>query len=365
MTDGIIRPSVSAPASSSAVHRFSFTGNANEYFGIFIVNLCLTILTLGIYSAWAKVRTQRYFYGSTELDGHRFEYLAEPMQILIGRIIVVAAIAIYSIATQVQPLAILIILPMYLIALPYVINRGLRFNARMTAYRNIRFDWHGTYWRTAWVYLILPFLIVFSAGLLLPFSTRAANRYSAEGHSFGTARLEAAPPIGRYYGALGAALVPALAILALLAIVFATRSIWVVDVGAGDAASQIGATTSGFSIFHWFIVSLYFTFFMGAVIYSTRCRNILVNHLVLDGRHRFRSDLRSRRIIWIAVTNILAVVCTIGLLYPWTRVRMTRYQLDNTALVAQGSLDTFTDVDRPYGNVAASEYMAADGIGAF
>ena len=54
--------------------QFTFTGTAREYFGIWIVNVLLTIVTLGIYSAWAKVRRQRYFYGNTRLDGVPFEY---------------------------------------------------------------------------------------------------------------------------------------------------------------------------------------------------------------------------------------------------------------------------------------------------
>ncbi|MEO1140896.1 MAG: DUF898 family protein, partial [Pseudomonadota bacterium] len=65
---------------------FSFKGTASEYFGIWIVNLLLSIVTLGIYTAWAKVRRLRYFYGNTWLDGHNFEYHAKPIQILIGRI---------------------------------------------------------------------------------------------------------------------------------------------------------------------------------------------------------------------------------------------------------------------------------------
>jgi len=42
----------------SAERRFpvEFTAGAGEYFRIWIVNLALTIVTLGVYSAWAKVR---------------------------------------------------------------------------------------------------------------------------------------------------------------------------------------------------------------------------------------------------------------------------------------------------------------------
>jgi len=66
---------------------FEFFGKGLEFFRIWIVNILLTVVTLGIYSAWAKVRTQRYLYGNTRLDGASFEYLAEPLQILQGRLI--------------------------------------------------------------------------------------------------------------------------------------------------------------------------------------------------------------------------------------------------------------------------------------
>ena len=56
-----------------------FTGSGEEFFGIWIINLVLSICTLGIYSAWAKVRTKRYFYGNTILAGSSFEYVANPM----------------------------------------------------------------------------------------------------------------------------------------------------------------------------------------------------------------------------------------------------------------------------------------------
>ena len=55
---------------------FVFRGTGGEYFGIWIVNLALTVITLGIYSAWAKVRTRRYFYGNTYVAGHAFDYHA-------------------------------------------------------------------------------------------------------------------------------------------------------------------------------------------------------------------------------------------------------------------------------------------------
>ena len=39
--------------------KIEFTGAAREYFGIWIVNIILSVCTLGIYSAWAKVEEKR------------------------------------------------------------------------------------------------------------------------------------------------------------------------------------------------------------------------------------------------------------------------------------------------------------------
>ena len=80
-----------------------FRGSGREYFGIWIVNLVLSIITLGIYIPWARVRTRRYFYRNTLLDGHSFDYLADPKRLLIGYLIIGAFFISYSIAGNIDP----------------------------------------------------------------------------------------------------------------------------------------------------------------------------------------------------------------------------------------------------------------------
>ncbi|OUW19747.1 MAG: hypothetical protein CBD18_00225 [Opitutales bacterium TMED158] len=63
---------------------FEFTGQTGEYFNIWIVNLLLSVATLGLYWPWALVRSRRYFHAHTKLDGHAFDYLAKPKNLLIG-----------------------------------------------------------------------------------------------------------------------------------------------------------------------------------------------------------------------------------------------------------------------------------------
>ena len=107
-----------------------FQGKAPEYFRIWIVNLCLTLLTLGIFSPWAKVRTKRYLYSHTLLDGTPFQYLGRPLPILKGRLIAVALLLIYFVSRHLVTSVLPLVLAAGLVLAPWAIARSAAFNAR-------------------------------------------------------------------------------------------------------------------------------------------------------------------------------------------------------------------------------------------
>ena len=78
------------PTPQSDALRFRFSGDSKAYFKLWAVNLLLTIATVGIYGAWAKVRNRRYIYGNTYLHDASFDYHANPRSILVARLFVVA-----------------------------------------------------------------------------------------------------------------------------------------------------------------------------------------------------------------------------------------------------------------------------------
>jgi hypothetical protein len=82
-------------AKKISVFPFEFCGNGRAYIKIWLVNLILTILTLGIYSAWAKVRRKKHVYGSTRINGAAFEYLADPIKVFKGRMIAAVFLVAY------------------------------------------------------------------------------------------------------------------------------------------------------------------------------------------------------------------------------------------------------------------------------
>ena len=63
--------------------------------------------------------------------------------------------------------------------------------------------------------------------------------------------------------------------------------------------------------------------------------------------------------IFIAVTNYLAVICTLGLFLPFAHVRSMRYRLESMSLLAHGAIDDF--VAENDGEVTA----AGDGLAEF
>ncbi|MBM3635844.1 MAG: DUF898 domain-containing protein [Alphaproteobacteria bacterium] len=126
-------------------HSFVFSGGTFTYFKIWIINVLLSIITIRIYSAWAKVRRLRYFYQNITLDGYHFDYHAELVKILIGRFIVVGTLILYNILVAISPFFTILLIG-YIFLLPVIINSSLSFSLRMTSFRDIRFGFRGDYW---------------------------------------------------------------------------------------------------------------------------------------------------------------------------------------------------------------------------
>ncbi len=354
MTDTGFGRRGTATAPQSAVGNelpFRFTGSGKEYFGIWIVNILLTIVTIGIYSAWAKVRNKRYFNGNTDLDGHRFDYHASPIQILKGRILVVVVLVVLNLLAQLHPALSLVVLAFYLIVLPWVIIRGLRFNANMTSYRNLRFHFEGTKWNAFKTFFLWPFAAMLTLGALIPFSSRANARFLGNGHRYGQSHFAASPPLKPYYKGLGLALLIAIVPLAIAAIMFFTA----ITGGGGLEVAAIGGLQIA-------IILFYVGFIVAFIAYAAVSRNVGFNALTLQDGHQFRSTLTVGRYSWILISNFLLTIITIGIYIPWAKVRVARYLADNTFMIANGDLDRFIEGQVDDRGVASGEFLDIEGI---
>jgi uncharacterized membrane protein YjgN (DUF898 family) len=354
-----------APPLTMRREGFVFSGNAREYFGIWIVNVLLTILTLGVYSAWAKVRRMRYFYGNTSLAGSSFDYHARPVKILIGRVVVLVAFALYNLALQVFPVASLFLIVGFLFLVPWFVMRGLRFSARVTSYRNVRFDFTGGYWEAFLAYVLGGLLTWGSLGLLAPVASRWSWNYTLGHLTYGGRPIDCDPRLEKLFGQwwmpamvfVGG--IVALAVLTLgVGAVIGSGLAGVVGGGGGAGAAMAGMLLLVYLGF----VPLFLLYVLVGLLYRAGSRNVALNETVIDGMHALSSTISRWRYAWIAISNFFATVLTLGMLRPWAAVRMARYLAGATALYSLGSLDDYLGALEAEGAAVGAEYMDVEGL---
>lgn len=330
----------SETATANPAQPILFFGKAGEYFGIWISNLLLSIITLGVYSAWAKVRRVTYFRNRTIIVGDGFGYHATGRQIFQGRVIVLIVIVCIGVITQVQPMLWAVVSPVILFLSPVLINASMRFDARMTSYRNVRFNWHGTYWKTFFLFVIGPFVGIISLFTLTPLLTKLSYCYFAEKHSYGSTYFSANPRTASFYFAFLISVVT----LTILGAVYL-----ILDISEGtDFYSSMVFFSSGI--------------FLATSIYFVRCRNVLMRNLTLGTAISFASRMQPGRYIWIVITNLLIATLSVGLMLPWCQIRMYHYLATSASIKIDGGIDSFVDSERSAMSAFGEEFAEFEGM---
>jgi uncharacterized membrane protein YjgN (DUF898 family) len=353
-------PPAGEPAAQAPLtpQRFVFTGEWTEYFKIWIVNVLLTIVTLGIYAAWAKVRKRRYFHANTSLMGHSFEYLADPVRILYGNLIVGGAFLLYSLSGAISPFIQLPLALVLAVLVPWFIVRAYAFNARNTAWRGLRFQFAGTYGEAAKVFLLWPLLTLPTLGLIIPFVFRKQKEFVVTRHGYGTTRFEFTGRTEDFYKFYGIAALFFLPLIACYVTIFA------VMIAAGLKRGQPPPPALG-AVGLLFFLALPLAI-VGGFYLRSRLFNYVWNHTSLAG-HRFVADMRGVDLFVLHLVNSLVTFFTLGLLHPWAAVRTVRYELGCLQFVPAGSMDAFVAGAQPppsaIGDVATDFFNIDLGFG--
>ncbi len=318
-----------APA-ASVRNAMRFEGSAGEYFKIWIVNTALTIVTLGIFSAWAKVRSKRYFYGNTYIGSHAFDYHASPLRILLGRAIALGLLLIYFLTVAISPKLLGLWYLLFIVTLPWLIKSSLRFAARNTSYGNVRFDFAGTYWGAFKAFILWQMLTVITLFVTLPFGHRARDYYSINNRSFGQTPFKAVIPINKLYKYYGLTVI-AVIVPCIILLILTGGTLNIFKTGApATVASGIAAALFG-AVAFWGAPA-----YVGALTF-----NLALNNTHLGDDTKFESHLSPVRMTWIIFSNILLTAITLGLMYPWARVRRARYMADCIAVTGPSDVGNF------------------------
>ncbi|MGI9488880.1 MAG: YjgN family protein [Geminicoccaceae bacterium] len=345
-----LAPDLVAPDEKHSGLPFAFTGKAGEYFGIWIVNLLLSVVTLGIYSAWAKVRTKRYFYGNTKLDGSTFDYLASPVQILKGRLITFAFFFAYALCSSFVPALIWIFILAMVVITPWVVVRALSFNAYNSSYRNVQFGFIGRTAEAAKLYVLMPVLSFLTIGALWPYTVYLTRKFFVTNSRYGQTEFTFDGKVGAFYKYYAITLAISLVAIAIYGAAFIT--------GVGE--TKLDPENIDLSIFLEFSPIKYFwigtAFILAIVSYgylAVKLQSYFLNNTKIGG-HQLKLELKLSRFIWIRLSNLVVIVFSFGLMIPWAKIRMTRYQVEQMSLFPCGDLEALVSdqqkQDEAYGS---------------
>lgn len=353
-----------SPSAQSATIALQFNGNSRDYFRIWIVNLCLTLCTLGIFSAWAKVRKKRYFYSHTTLDNTPFQYLGQPLLILKGRLVAVLLFLVYYLTSNIFTTLLPYVIVAGILLGPWVIIRSAAFNARYSAFRNITFrydatyrdavlevywlgiipliaigtifDWWGNYMLAAGLYALF--------GLLLPWwlirLKRLVVNHTSYGGQSGVLSAEGNEMFKIYFK--GGLIMGGLGFVASLMLI-----------------PMLGLFHKNPAIAYVATLPVYAAYVLGFAYIQAHNSNLIWNHIDV-GSAKFRSTLRGRDLAKLYLTNALGIIFSLGLLTPWAVVRTYQYRIDHLDTLV--SKEKFTDYR---GDTASNVQAAGAEVGEF
>jgi uncharacterized membrane protein YjgN (DUF898 family) len=335
-----------------------FTGSGSEYFRIWIVNLLLTLVTLGFYYPFAKVRRLRYFYANTRVGEHALGFHASPRKMLRGYLLVSLMFLLYAVAGRFSELAGLLALLIVGAIWPALLKSSLQFRLANTSWRGLRFRFEGS---TGGAYrallpLFVPALLLLAPLVLVPAQDHAPPWYGALSAIFMLAGLLMAPwlwwrlkkyqhdhcafgPLqtglqagpGAFYGVffktIGVSLL-ALAIVGALAALVVAGGL--LD-GVRGRGSGRTAGPAGIAALVVFLIGLSTLQAVPGAYLTSRMQNLIWSRTGA-ALLRFGSTLRFRPLFALTLKNWLLLLLSLGLYWPFAAVAMARMRLEAVSL---------------------------------
>ena len=362
----------SAAAVPPAPLSLSFSGSGAEYFRIWIVNLLLSVATLGIYSAWAKTRRLQYFYRNTHLAGASFDFRGDPKAILRGRLLAVALLGAYHYAFGFSRTTGLAIVGLLLLGLPFMMRSALRFRLSNTWYRGLPFGFSGGIGGAYLVYLLPIALVVvpsalaalalepsllgafFLLYLLWPLMHGAMRSYQHRHLVYGD------QPARFRLSFLRLAVPYLWGCLIVLGIVIAIVGVLGVTIAIITGTGNKGDAMNGSMAMVGFVVGtglFYLSFLLVAPFVVVRINNRAWSATSFPG-----VDIDCRMTFWsyfrLQFVNVLLTVLTLGLFRPFAAVRTWRYRVEHLRIDAPEGFEQATHVAQRRPAAAAGDGVA-------
>lgn len=350
------RPIPLAPAAGQKVtvkaNRLRYDGRTGSIYRIWLLNIFLSVITLGIYSFWGKTRMRRYLTGSFSMAHDHFEYTGNGKELFIGFLKVAPVFIVVSFVASLLPreLAALLYLPV-LYVIPVAVFMAMRYRLNRLTWRGIRARLTGSPFRFGGFALWRMFLNVVTLGILIPASDIATYGYMANRAGIGNLRA-------RFEGK-SAALVGTHIVTLILCVV----AVVVLSFAAILVEKMMGLPSGVISILAFLVgaaLIMLIRSFYHAALMREKMRGLTLGDI------RFKCTATGYDVVKLRLVNLLILILTLGFGYPWAVQRRMDFvaqhliiggDLDNAALMqaarekggAGEGLDDLLGIDADFG----------------
>ena len=359
-----------------------FTGSGSEYFRIWIVNLLLMFVTLGIYYPWAKVRRLRYFHANTLVGGEPLGFHADPKKMLKGYFLVGVLFALYSAAGNFSALAGFLAFAIVAAIWPALLKSSMQFRLANTSWRGLRFHFKGSVGGAyrAVVPLFVPGLVILAAVVgidnpdkppvwyfttlgivvlvtlaVLPWLLWNLKQYQHNHYALASLQTTFKATLGSFYKLFFKALGVVLLLIGLvLAFAFIAVFLGKTNLSAGVSLKSIMNPAMVIVLVMASFAAVATTLVIAKPYFTSRLQNLVWTRTG-NASLRFVSDLRFKSLLWLTVKNWFFVVLTFGFYWPFAAVAVARMRLEAVTVKTRIEPDTLVSQMRSVEGEAAGD----------
>ncbi|MFO1338398.1 MAG: YjgN family protein [Burkholderiaceae bacterium] len=345
-----------------------FTGSGSEYFRIWLVNLLLTIVTLGFYHPFAKARKLAYFHGNTLVGDQPLGFHGDPWKMLRGYLLMLLFGVVYGVSSRFAPAVAVVAIAAFALLWPALWRASLQFRLGNTSWRGLRFGFDGS---LGGAYLsmlpaVLPwaamvglavlapqpgaeggavappggaFMAAFfgvfaSFFLVMPLALAWVKRYQHGHYVYAGQRSRLDAGVGAFYAyalklfgvSLLVMLVGGIVMGVTMAVTFASAA----ATEGKSAVMAVGMALAG--------IAFYGAYFVVVMPYGqSRLQNLVWGRTRSDAL-QCRSDLHMWPLGWLTLKNLVLCILTLGLYWPFAAMATTRLRLQAMAVELDGDI---------------------------
>jgi uncharacterized membrane protein YjgN (DUF898 family) len=359
-----------------------FSGSGGEFFRVWIVNLLLTIVTLGFYTPFARRRTAQYFYSHTLVGNSPLEFTAQQRKMVFGFLLLVVIYGAFNLATETgQDTAVALFLLAGAALAPYFWASAMRFRLSATRWRGVRLQFAASWaevYKASWPVFAMALIWI---AVVAAFAAWIGN---APADGAAAARLLPKVPTLAWLLPVGGLIA---SVLCIIRLEFNYKSLLVTKAYIGAQAGRwrpaysdfvrIWAATLGmflggallFALLAGLAVSgslaaltsdkplqagAIIAFLVGGIAFvfelflisaparayrEARMFKLVWNNVGVSTVARFKCKLQAKRYVMLRVRNMFLTLLTLGFFRPFAMVSEYRMKTEAVTLHVKGGLD--------------------------